>query len=157
MSEKTNQETTSTRIDFLSKVLKLLREGIIIVVLILLLLMPSTFNGILTNAGFTEADIAGFHWEKELQEANERTQEALQAVEQVNTDSEKLEKTIEAIRLRTDDPVVKREVDILLMDVKEMQAQVRTVDTSLQENLQKEQMLLEQIQRPKLQRTVPEK
>ena len=39
------------------------REAVIVLVLILFLVFPGMMKGVLTKAGFTSAELAGFKWE----------------------------------------------------------------------------------------------
>ncbi|HEU5179848.1 MAG TPA: hypothetical protein VFW45_03585 [Candidatus Polarisedimenticolia bacterium] len=51
----------------------LTRDGLLLIVLLLLMVFPTTFNKILTEAGFKSASILGFDWEQKLEAAAKET------------------------------------------------------------------------------------
>ena len=61
----------------------MLRETGITILVILFLVWPSAINSLLIRAGFTTADVAGFHWEKALQESAKSTSAAQQTIDTV--------------------------------------------------------------------------
>ena len=52
-----------------------IREAIIVGLFLLILIVPGTFNNMLTEAGFTKGNLLGFDWEKTKEETVGAAQE----------------------------------------------------------------------------------
>lgn len=154
--EEQHSPKKHSRIDTLGKGVTLLREAVLILLLILLLLWPSSINGILTSAGFTEANIAGMTWKKTLEESNQETASALQTIEQLKEQLSSVEARLVTVMANTSEPAVRRSVDSAMAGVQALQDSASAVNKSLQRSYVKGQVLLEQIRRPEMQRIAPQ-
>ena len=79
----------------------------IVLVLLMFLLLPGAMNRILERAGFTKASVAGFEWE--LQDSVQKTQDATQAIAQLDQRLENLNARLGQISQSTTTPPAVRE------------------------------------------------
>ena len=127
-------ETTSVWA-VIKEALGALRELIIVVVLLGLVvglaLWPDHVKDRLVKAGFKSADVAGLHWEPELREANEQTNEARQNVALIQQRLAGFQDELDTISARVSDPVLQQEVELLAEGVKQSIEETRSIDRGL--------------------------
>ena len=121
---------------------KAIRDALLVVLLLLLLLLPSCVNDVLSSAGFTKADIAGFHWEKELEEAQEQTVAAQQQVEEVGASLKEMQTALTEISAEATNPAVKTKMEELTATVDSSQARITTAEEELKTSLMKQDRIL---------------
>ncbi len=121
------------------------RDGIIVLLLLLLLLFPSCVNSQLEKAGFTEADIAGFHWEKELQEMSEQTEEAQEQVQLVEESIDSIRRSLITIADDVRSPEIRAQVDQLAVRLDSSLVNVRSVDRDLKASMRVQEEILERV------------
>ena len=129
-----------------------IRDAFIGIVLVLLLFFPSCVNRQLEEAGFTQADIAGFHWEKQLMEMTQHTDEAQQQVEMVEQSIDSVRQALASISKDVESPVVQAKVEQLTLRLDTSLQTVRSADNDLKSSLRTQQDLLERIPRTSLRR-----
>ncbi|MDH5651781.1 MAG: cell division protein ZapB [Gammaproteobacteria bacterium] len=77
-------------VSFSKDLVALLRDLSVFVFAILLLAYPSKLNDILINAGFEEGSIVGFKWKRGVVELNQKLQIALDTIETLSVQNDKL-------------------------------------------------------------------
>jgi septal ring factor EnvC (AmiA/AmiB activator) len=125
-----------------------LREGIITVVLLLFLVLPGAMKGVLTRAGFTSADIAGF--KLDLQQSAQQTQAASDTVAQ-------LEERLTALNTRLDQvsqspsaaPETKQIITSVASELSKTREQTNAAQKTLQSSLRVQRSVIQQVD-PKL-------
>ncbi len=132
-------------IEQLKGLVTFLREAVIVLVLILLLLFPRTINSILTKAGFTQASIAGFTWQRELEAAVQTTQDANQSVAKLEGELQNTSAQLEQLRTAADTPpAVRDRISTLSARLERSQSETRAVKESLQSSLATQQRIMRQ-------------
>jgi|GEM_PF-6263223 len=125
-----------------------LREGIITVVLLLFLVLPGAMRGVLTRAGFTSADIAGF--KLDLQQSAQQTQAASDTVAQ-------LEERLATLSARLDQvsqsaaaaPETKQILASVASELSKTREQTNTAQQTLQSSLRVQRSVIQRVD-PKL-------
>ncbi|MGE3800092.1 MAG: hypothetical protein AB7H80_03660 [Candidatus Kapaibacterium sp.] len=120
-----------------------LREAVIALLFLFLLLFPSCVTQRLADAGFTQGDIAGLHWEKQLLEMTEQTGEAQQHVQQVEESIDSIRQSLVTIGNDAQSPEVKAQVDQLTIQLDSSLQSVRSVDRDLKASLRTQENLLQ--------------
>jgi septal ring factor EnvC (AmiA/AmiB activator) len=125
-----------------------LKELIILAALLLFLFLPSVMNGILTRAGFTSADIAGFKWE--LQQSVQQTQAASDTVAQLEESFPVLNRLLQEVSLSTaTPPEVKRQITSLAAELGKAKEQTTVAQKTLQSSLRVQRSIIQGVE-PKL-------
>jgi hypothetical protein len=112
-----------------------LRELIIVLVILGLALglslWPDHVKDRLVKAGFKSADVAGLHWEPELLEASEQTNEARQNVALMEQRLLGFKDQLQGISDRVQDPAVEQDVRQLTENVDKSIEETRSIDRGL--------------------------
>jgi hypothetical protein len=128
-------------------VLGALRELIIVVVVLCLALglslWPDHVKDRLVKAGFKSADVAGLHWEPELREATEQTNEARQNVALIEQRLVGFQEELESISSRVNDPTVRKDVDLLAENVGQSIDETRSIDQRLKASAEVQESVLQ--------------
>jgi hypothetical protein len=95
--------------------LGVVREALIVVMFLLLILWPSAFNGVLERAGFTKGSLMGFEWQKQLKDSTEQAKGAGEAITQIQSRLQGLEKSLEGAS-GPDAAALKAQVKALVQD-----------------------------------------
>jgi septal ring factor EnvC (AmiA/AmiB activator) len=133
-------------IEQLKGLVTFLREAIIVIVLILLLVFPTTVNSVLTKAGFTQASIAGFTWQRELEAAVQTTQDANQSVSKLENELQSTSAELEQIRTAANTPpAVREQISALSTRLQRTQSETRAVKDNLQNSLASQQRIMRQV------------
>ncbi len=138
----------------LKALVALVREAVIVAILLLLLLFPQTINSLLTKAGFTEASIAGFKWERELQDALQKTQDASQSVTKLEGQLQVASDQLEQIRASAP-PVVQAQISGLSANIERTRSETRAVKDNLQNSLAVQQSIMQRVTPKRLEATKP--
>jgi hypothetical protein len=130
--------------DFLS----IFKDALLIVLFLLLLCFPKSFNSILENAGFTEASILGFDWEKKAIESKEvadsSQQIALNAgiqMEQMQERLDSISKKLMTLSATTNNPAVEN----ITQSIDASKAQLKISKMALRRDVQVQQKKLNYI------------
>ena len=84
----------STGISIAKDIFALLRDASLFVVAFLLILFPSTFNAILTNAGFEEVRFAGLKWKRQFYDTDTALRTAQDTISSLQSQNTELLKAI---------------------------------------------------------------
>ena len=132
---------SSARLESIRSVLNLARDGLLLVVLVMLMVFPSTFNTILTKAGFTSASILGFDWEKKLEDATKVTEAAQKEVKNLNAQLETQAVAAERVARQVTDPAARQRAEAVAHDLRASQTAAQRIGVKLNSNLTAQQEL----------------
>ena len=121
-------------LDKLKAFVALVREAVIVVILLLLLLFPRAIKSVLTRSGFTEVSIAGFKWERELEDSLQQTKDATQSVIKLEEQLQKASDQLEQIRASAP-PAVGAQISTLSANLERTRSETRTAKDNLQNSL----------------------
>jgi hypothetical protein len=124
-----------------------LREGIITVVLLLFLVLPGAMKGVLTRAGFTSADIAGF--KLDLQQSAQQTQAASDTVAQLEERLAALSARLDQVSQSAAAPETKQIIASVASELSKTREQTNTAQNTLQSSLRVQRSVIQQVD-PKL-------
>jgi hypothetical protein len=120
-----------------------LREGTITIVLLLFLLLPGVMKGVLSKAGFTSADIAGFKWE--LQQSAQQTQAATDTVAQLETRLSTLKQQLDQVSQIAAAPEVKQQISTLSQELGKTQAETTSAHVALSDSLKTQRSVIQRV------------
>jgi hypothetical protein len=138
MSEQVGLEK---RLESVRSGLNLARDGLLLLVLLMLMVFPTTFNGILTKAGFTSASILGFDWEKQLEAAQQETQTARNEIQRLNKDLGTQAGALEQVAQQATDPAARERAGRVARDLRASQVTAQKLDDKLGTNLETQKQL----------------
>ncbi len=90
MTAESTQENKRSFLAIWKDFVALLRDTILLVFGVLLLIFPTTFNGLLVNAGFEEGSVVGFKWKAKLVESDQALKEAQANITDLTAQNEKV-------------------------------------------------------------------
>lgn len=134
----------------------LLRDAALLVGAILLLVFPSTFNEILTNAGFEEGSFAGLKWKRQLYDTDTDLRAAEVIINDLNTQNSQLRITLNEAKKKVTDINKRQEIEQLIEASKKTSEEVKNIEASLQQTLATNQPLIEKARLAKTSDSPPE-
>ncbi len=137
----------SEKMESIRSAVNLTRDGLLLIVLLLLMVFPSTFNGILTKAGFTSASILGFDWEKKLEAAAKETEAAEAEVQNLNAKLETQAGAAEQVAQQLTDPAARERAGRVARDLRATQTSAQKIGTRLGRNLEAQRDLQREVVR----------
>ncbi len=140
----------SGKMESIRSAVNLTRDGLLLIVLLLLMVFPTTFNGILTKAGFTSASILGFDWEKKLEAAAKETEDAKAEVQNLNAKLDTQAGAVEQVAQQLTDPAARERAGQVARDLRASQMRVQRLGTKLGQNLTTQQQLHREVTRFRL-------
>lgn len=126
----------------------LLREAVIVLVLILLLIFPKALNAILVKAGFTEASIAGFKWQKEFEDSVQDTKAAAETVSKLEMELENARAQLAQIQSTAPAPV-QQQITTLSDRIGNSQIQAQAARRTIESSLQVQQSIVRRLPQTK--------
>jgi hypothetical protein len=121
------------------------RDIIIVLILLTLLLFPGFINNRLIDAGFTNADIAGFQWEKQVLQASEQTGEASRQVGIAEEKLQSVKSELNSLVAESQDPVVRERAASLSNTIDTSIRGVQSVQTDLRASMIAQRSILERV------------
>src|ERR1041384_8251497 len=82
----------------------LLRDLVLFILVLLLLFFPTTFNNLLTNAGFEEGSFVGFKWKPKLLTSDAALKEAQTLITDLREQNGKMSKVLADVQSKLNDP-----------------------------------------------------
>jgi len=137
----------SGKLESIRSGLNLARDGLLLIVLLMLMVFPSTFNGILTKAGFTSASILGFDWEKKLEASAKETEAAKAEVQTLNAKLETQAGAAEQVAQQLTDPAARERASLVARDLRATQTSAQKIGVRLGKNLEAQKDLQREIVR----------
>lgn len=107
------------------------RDGVILFVLLLLLIWPGTVNRILSHAGFTKISIAGFEWEKKIEEALAQTEAAQREVDRLSLELGRYANRFDEVGREITAPAARAQVQDLAASVRTSQTAALNLSRNL--------------------------
>ena len=124
----------------------LLRDVALFILAFLLLVLPETFNGLLTKAGFKEGSIAGFKWEASVKKNDEALVKANSIISELTNQNQNLSKLLEETQAKTSDTNLKQQINQIQDKNAALTAASSDVEASVQSTLAENAQLLKQVQ-----------
>jgi uncharacterized phage infection (PIP) family protein YhgE len=142
-----------TAISNLKDTLTVVRDGVLVIIFVLLLVFPASINKQLTAAGFTKGTIAGFEWEKQIADSNQKTQTAGNVVDQLQRGLDDYEQQIQDLADQTKDPRLKASLQQLATDMKSSQDSAQSANGELKQSLLAQQQIIQQVDPSRVQKS----
>ena len=127
--------TTSNYVALLKDAVATLRDLALFLLAVLLLVFPSTFNTMLTNAGFEEGSIVGMKWKRGLVDTNQKLKLASDTIAMLTTERDQLRKSLATLQSQTNNPQQKRAIEALDAGISRSDTSVRDVQTTVRATL----------------------
>ena len=109
----------------------LLRDFALFVLALLLLVFPTTFNGVLTKAGFEEGSLVGFKWKSKLVESDAALKEARATITDLKAQLDKTSQALTDAQAKLNDPSLKDTLAKLEEENKQLNAASSKVEASV--------------------------
>jgi hypothetical protein len=123
----------------------MLKEGILILLFAFIFFFPKKINSILLNAGFTNGDVMGFKWEKQLADTKKSLQAAGNANSNAQVQIEKLQGTIDTLSKHVSDTKTLTKINEVKSDIAVFKANVQLADKSVQKGMIQQQEMLSSV------------
>lgn len=124
----------------------LLRDIALFILAFLLLVLPETFNGLLTKAGFREGSIAGFKWESTVKKNDEALVKANSLISELTNQNQNLTKLLGEAQATVGDSSLKQQIDQIQNKNAALTAASSDVEASVQSTLAENAQVLKQAQ-----------
>ncbi|MBD0369939.1 MAG: hypothetical protein ICV60_03730 [Pyrinomonadaceae bacterium] len=124
----------------------LLRDSVLFILALLLLFFPTTFNSVLSNAGFEEGSFVGFKWKPKLLKADAALVQAQATITELKAQNEKMSKLLSEAQVKLNDPALKEQVTKLEEKNKQLAVTSAKVEDSVASTLESNASLVEQVQ-----------
>ncbi len=124
--------------------LNVVRDSAILLVLLALLVWPAGLNNRLQRAGFTKADIAGFHWEK-AQEAAEATGRATQQIDAVLQRVDSVRRELRVLASRASETSIKLAINQFATVLDSSTQVARATQSDLASSLKAQEVVLNEL------------
>ena len=123
----------------------LLRDVTVFALLVLLFFFPRVINRSLVDAGFTEGDLAGFKWKKEIRESTDQTKAVGETVSLLEGKLSTLSEQLAALEGQAPDGAVRQELKRLSSEVRSTEQEAKKADRVVKANLGAQQRLSEKV------------
>src|SRR5882672_11069268 len=107
--EKT-KSSVSNGVNFGKDLVALLRDLALFVLALLLIAFPSTFNNVLSSAGFEEGSFVGFKWKPKLLDSDAALKEAQALITDLRDQNGKMSKALNEVHSKVNDPALKEQL-----------------------------------------------
>ena len=124
----------------------LLRDVVLFILAFLLLVLPETFNGLLTKAGFKEGSIAGFKWEATVKKNDEALIKANSIISELTNQNQNLTKLLEETQTNVSDTNLKQQISQIQDKNAALTAASSDVEASVQSTIAENAQFLKQAQ-----------
>jgi len=123
-----------------------LRDLALFVLAFLLIALPTTFNTILSNAGFEEGSFVGFKWKPKLLKADAALIQAQATIAELKEQNDKMSKALGEAQTKLTDPVLKEQIAKLEEKNKQLIVTSSKVEDSVASTIESNAPLIEQVQ-----------
>jgi hypothetical protein len=124
----------------------LLRDLALFILALLLLFFPTTFNSVLSNAGFEEGSFVGFKWKPKLLNSDAALKESQALITDLKEQNGKLSKALGEAQSKLNDPVLKEQYAKLEEANKQLSVASSKVETSVASTIASNAPLVEKVQ-----------
>lgn len=124
----------------------LLRDIALFILAFLLLVLPNTFNGLLTKAGFIEGSIAGFKWESTVKKNDEALVKANSIISELTTQNQNLTNLLQQTQAKVGDASLQQQINQIQDRNAALTAASSDVEASVQSTLEENAKLFKQAQ-----------
>jgi hypothetical protein len=138
--------SVSKGVDFGKDLVALLRDLALFVLALLLLVFPSTFNNVLSSAGFEEGSFVGFKWKPKLLDSDAALKEAQALITDLRDQNGKMAKALNEVQNKTNDPALKEQLAKLEEANKQLSAASTKVENSVATTIASNASLVEKVQ-----------
>src|SRR5215213_2328886 len=123
----------------------LLRDVALFILAFLLLVLPETFNGLLTKAGFKEGNIAGFKWESTIKKNDEELVKANSIISELTNQNQNMSKLLQQAQATVTDTTLKQQINQINDKNAALTAASSDVEASVQSTLADNAQLFKQV------------
>lgn len=145
-SEETGKKSASKFITLGKDFVALLRDLALFILALLLLFFPTTFNNLLTNAGFEEGSFVGFKWKPRLLTSDATLKEAQTVIADLREQNGKLSKVLADVQSKVNDPALKEQIARLEEVNKQLNVTTSKVENSVASTIASNEPLVERVQ-----------
>jgi hypothetical protein len=138
-------ETINKIIETLKNLFAFLREAILVMLFCFVIFFPSRINAILIKAGFTNGDVMGFKWEKQLAETNKNLQAAGKVTSNAQDQIDKLQSTIDSITPHVKDQQTLNKISEAKSDLASFKTNVAMADKSVKTSMIYQQNMMNSV------------
>jgi hypothetical protein len=124
----------------------LLRDLALFVLALLLLVFPTTFNTVLSNAGFEEGSFVGFKWKPKLLNSDAALKEAQALITDLREQNDKMSKALGDAQSKLNDPAFKEQLAKLEEANKQLNVASSKVEDSVASTIASNAPLVEKVQ-----------
>jgi hypothetical protein len=124
----------------------LLRDLAQFVLALLLLLFPTTFNSVLSSAGFEEGSFVGFKWKPKLLSSDAALKEAQVLITDLREQNDKMSKALADAQSKLNDPALKERFVNLEETNKQFNVTSSKVENSVASNIASNAPIVERVQ-----------
>jgi hypothetical protein len=145
-SEPKDKNIFSTWLPLGKDSVALLRDGSLFVLVLLLLFFPSTFNSLLSNAGFEEGSFVGFKWKPKLLDSDKALKEAQGLITDLKEQNDKLSKALGDAQGKINDPALNEQYAKLEESNKQLNIASSQVEQSVASTIASNASLVDKVQ-----------
>lgn len=124
----------------------LLRDLALFVLALLLLFFPTTFNSVLSSAGFEEGSFVGFKWKPKLLSSDAALKEAQAMITDLREQNDKMSKALAETQGKLNDPVLADQFAKLEETNKQLNVASTKVENSVASTIASNAPLVERVQ-----------
>ena len=121
----------------------LIRDALLLMLGMLLLLFPSTFNNVLTKAGFEEGSFAGLKWKAKLVETTDQLSKAEGAVKDLQKQLDKTTRLLNSAQAQIPDDRLRRSIAVLNEENNQVKVESSKVQASVASTIRANALLVE--------------
>ena len=136
---------TAERIDAARQIMALVRDASILLLALFFLLLPRTFNRILTDAGFDRGSFMGMEWRNQLQQSNAALADADQAISDVQVRTASMATSLKKLEENATDPEQKQKITALAKENTKLAETTTNMQATVAQALQANAPLVAQL------------
>jgi hypothetical protein len=125
----------------------LLRDLFLFILAMMLVVFPSTFNNVLTKAGFEEGSFAGLTWRKKLDVSNSALSDAQMSLNDLKNNLDETRKALAEAQAKLNDPALKEKIGKIEERGAQLDATTTKVATSVSNTIASNATYVEKAQR----------
>ena len=127
-------------------VVALLRDSALCFLALLLLVFPTTFNTMLSNAGFEEGSFVGFKWKPKLLQSDAALKDAQAIITDLREQNDKISKALADAQTKLNDPALKEQLTKIVEENKQLTAASSKVEDSVASSIALNAALVDKVQ-----------
>jgi len=145
-AEDKTKKSASKFVVFGKDLVALLRDLVLFILALLLLFFPTTFNSVLSNAGFEEGSFVGFKWKPKLLNSDATLKEAQALIIDLREQNDKMSKALADAQGKCNDPALKEQFAKLEETNKQLNVNSSKVENSVASTIASNAPLVEKVQ-----------